>query len=173
MFCNSPHNLQCTCFCSIWLMVTYLVWIVLTPMHLRVPWYLISPQHYPTDFHKEFPHSAIFFSKNKQMGNIAKSKSIKITRKIHQESLLFMLVRKCFQFIGGRARSKEIINKWLFYHEGFQVFQLSENTNEILKDPYHGEMETAENRTYRTLAQSLKKNSCRLWRTRWSHHYRR
>lgn len=124
-------------------------------------------------FSQRIPTFCNFFSKNKQMGNIAKPKSIKITRKIHQESLLFMLVRKCFQFIGGRARSKEIINKWLFYHEGFQVFQLSENTNEILKDPYHGEMETAENRTYRTLAQSLKKNSCRLWRTRWSHHYRR
>lgn len=46
-----------------------------------------------------------------------------------------------------------------FHHEELQVFSLSENTNETLKDPYRGEMETAENCTNTSLIQSPEKST--------------
>lgn len=47
----------------------------------------------------------------------------------------------------------------IFHHEELQVFSLSEDTNETLKGPHHGEMEIAENCTNTSLVQSLEKSS--------------
>lgn len=46
-----------------------------------------------------------------------------------------------------------------FHHEEPQVFSLSDNTNETLKDPYHGKMKIAENCPSTSLVQSLEKST--------------
>ena len=45
------------------------------------------------------------------------------------------------------------------HHEELQVFSLGDNTDETLKDPYHGKMKIAENCPSTSLVQSLEKST--------------